>query len=80
MPSRRRIWVNASIWPSSISALTPDQFDMLSQVIYLLTTLLVGVWAQNSSAGLDFGPVDFAGYDNYVYRDNVTSCQIVVTK
>jgi hypothetical protein len=26
--------------------------------------------AQNSSAGLDFGPVDFAGYNNYVYRDS----------
>ncbi|GFZ48643.1 hypothetical protein JCM24511_06392 [Saitozyma sp. JCM 24511] len=35
--------------------------------------------AQNSSAGLDFGPVDFAGYNNYVYRDNVTAAQIVVT-
>lgn len=26
--------------------------------------------AQNSSSGLDFGPVDFAGYNNYVYRDS----------
>lgn len=36
--------------------------------------------AQNSSAGLDFGPVDFAGYNNYVYRDSECGmlCDLVV--
>lgn len=34
----------------------------------------------NSSADLDFGPVVFAGYNNYVYRDNTTSAQVVLTK
>ncbi len=45
--------------------------------IFWLNSLVV---AQNSSAGLDFGPITFAGYNNYVYRDNVTAVDIVVTK
>jgi hypothetical protein len=33
-----------------------------------------------SSADLDFGPVVFGGYNNYVYRDNTTSAQVVITQ
>lgn len=43
------------------------------------------VWSQanttsNSSSALDFGPVVFGGYNNYVYRDNVTSAQVVLSQ
>lgn len=31
-------------------------------------------------SSLDFGSVHFAGHANYVYRDNVTAVQIVVTE
>lgn len=39
--------------------------------------------AQNSSAsinGLNFGPISFEGYQNYVYRDNITAAQIVISQ
>ncbi|KAK8853168.1 hypothetical protein IAR55_003869 [Kwoniella newhampshirensis] len=55
---------------------------LLALVLTVISVLDVGVgvYAQtNPSAGLRFGPVNFAGYDNYVYRDNVTSAQIVLT-
>ncbi len=55
-----------------------SSFSLLFSAAYLLATGLVT--AQNSSAGLDFGPISFAGYNNYVYRDNITAAQIVVTE
>jgi hypothetical protein len=53
--------------------------------------LLAGLWftaAQNQTADgsnstsseLDFGPVNFGGYGNYVYRDNTTAVQLVITE
>jgi len=59
--------------------------------ITYLAVLLGAVWlavAQNqtsntsssSSSELDFGPVNFGGYDNYVYRDNVTAVQVVISE
>lgn len=38
------------------------------------------VYGQNNSAGLRLGPINFAGYNNYVYRDRVTSAQIVISE
>lgn len=29
---------------------------------------------------LNFGPVNFGGYDNYVYRDNITAVQVVISE
>lgn len=34
----------------------------------------------SKDASLSFGPFHFAGHANYVYRDNVTAVQIVVTE
>lgn len=53
---------------------------MLPARLVLLGLLLVDrpIVAQNTTAGLKFGPVSFEGYENYVYRDNITSAQIVV--
>jgi hypothetical protein len=34
----------------------------------------------NTSSELDFGPVNFGGYDNYVYRDNTSAVQIVISE
>ena len=54
------------------------------QIVSLTAALWLGLTglshAQNTSSGLDFGPITFAGYDNYVYRDDVTAAQVVVTK
>jgi hypothetical protein len=36
--------------------------------------------SNSSSSDLDFGPVVFGGYNNYVYRDNTTSAQVVITQ
>ncbi|WVR07732.1 hypothetical protein IAU60_004775 [Kwoniella sp. DSM 27419] len=48
-----------------------------------LLACLVLVLGQNSTApgssDLRFGPVNFASYNNYVYRDNTTSAQIVIS-
>ena len=49
----------------------------LTQLSLLLGGLAF-VSAQNSS-NLTLGPISFAGYNNYVYRDNTTSAQIVIT-
>ena len=52
----------------------------------VLTFGLLSAYAQNSTGGnstgsnLNFGPVNFASYNNYVYRDNVTSCQILLSE
>ena len=48
---------------------------------FLAATWLFGTaWAQNASSTLQFGPVTFAGYNNYVYRDNVTSAQVLLSE
>jgi hypothetical protein len=36
--------------------------------------------SNSTSSELDFGPVNFGGYDNYVYRDNVTAVQVVISE
>lgn len=36
--------------------------------------------APTSSSELSFGPVNFAGYDNYVYRDNTTAVQVLLSE
>lgn len=56
-----------------------------SMLISTLTTfalMLPFALAQNStsSSNLDFGPINFASYNNYVYRDNVTSAQVVFSE
>lgn len=33
-----------------------------------------------TSSDLRFGPVNFAGYDNYVYRDNTTAVQVLLSE
>lgn len=33
-----------------------------------------------TSSELSFGPVSFAGYDNYVYRDNTTAVQVLLSE
>jgi hypothetical protein len=33
-----------------------------------------------TSSELNFGPVNFGGYNNYVYRDNTTAVQVVVSE
>jgi hypothetical protein len=59
--------------------------------ITYIGVLLAALWltvAQNQTANvsystsseLDFGPVNFGGYDNYVYRDNVTAVQVVISE
>lgn len=66
---------------------------LLKSLIYLISTLGL-VAAQNatsktetggnstsgSNETLRVGPIDFAGYNNYAYRDNVTACQVVISK
>jgi hypothetical protein len=34
----------------------------------------------DSSSLLEFGPINFAGYNNWVYRDNVTAAQVVISE
>lgn len=34
----------------------------------------------NTSSELNFGPVNFGGYNNYVYRDNTTAVQVVISE
>ena len=50
----------------------------------LLTTYISLCYAQspsgNSTSNLNFGPVVFGGYNNYVYRDNTTSAQVVISQ
>lgn len=51
---------------------------ILGCIVSALSTL-----AQNTTGTtttLQLGPINFAGYNNYVYRDNVTAAQIVVTE
>jgi hypothetical protein len=36
--------------------------------------------SNSTSSELDFGPVNFGGYNNYVYRDNVTAVQLVISE
>ena len=57
----------------------------LSFIPLLLALFVASVTGQNgtsagSSSNLDFGPVVFGGYNNYVYRDNVTSAQVVISQ
>lgn len=33
-----------------------------------------------TSSELSFGPVNFGGYDNYVYRDNTTAVQVLLSE
>ena len=33
-----------------------------------------------SSSVLSFGPVNFAGYNNYVYRDEIISAQVLLSE
>jgi hypothetical protein len=60
-------------------------------IITYTGVLLAALWftvAQNQTADgsnstsseLIFGPVNFGGYDNYVYRDNVTAVQLVISE
>lgn len=60
-------------------------------VISYIGVLLAAIWttvAQNhtidvantTSSELDFGPVNFGGYNNYVYRDNITAVQAVISE
>jgi hypothetical protein len=60
-------------------------------IVSYLGVLLGAIWlvvAQNqttessngTSSELDFGPVNFGGYNNYVYRDNVTAVQVVISE
>lgn len=35
---------------------------------------------ESSNETLRVGPIDFAGYTNYAFRDNVTACQVVISK
>lgn len=44
-----------------------------------LGAILVCAQNQTSSSPLAFGPISFAGYDNYVYRDEVTSVQVITS-
>jgi hypothetical protein len=34
----------------------------------------------STSSELNFGPVNFGGYNNYVYRDNKTAVQVVISE
>ena len=54
----------------------------LSAALLALAILLGDAFAQNSttSSTLQFGPVTFAGYKNYVYRDNITSAQVLLSE
>jgi len=57
----------------------------MCQTMFSLASLTVAglftcALAQNSTQSLDFGPISFAGYNNWVYRDNVTSAQLVLSK
>lgn len=36
--------------------------------------------AQTTGNNLDFGPINFASYNNYVYRDNTTSGQVIISE
>lgn len=36
--------------------------------------------APTTSSELSFGPVNFAGYDNYVYRDETTAVQVLLSE
>lgn len=48
---------------------------------FLAASWLFGAaWAQNASSVLQFGPVTFAGYNNYVYRNNITSAQVLLSE
>lgn len=56
---------------------------MVSPVLPLLALIFgaTGAIGQNATtSNLDFGPVIFGGYNNYVYRDNVTSAQVVISQ
>lgn len=56
-------------------------------LLYLFTRLLLlpAIWSQNTtstngSSTLEFGPVTFAGYNNWVYRDNITAAQVLLSE
>ena len=50
----------------------------------LLSIAITGICAvvaqEPASADLRLGPIAFAGYENYVYRDNITNVQAVVSR
>ena len=50
---------------------------MLLTLLPLLAATLVS--AQTANSSLNVGPISFAGFNNYLFRDNTTSCQLVVT-
>lgn len=55
---------------------------MLISTLTTFALMLPFALAQNStsSSNLDFGRINFASYNNYVYRDNVTSAQVVFSE
>jgi hypothetical protein len=71
-------------------------YNILTRTTMSYLTILVvaflGIWiavvesqttnstSADISSGLDFGPVNFGGYDNYVYRDNITAVQVVISE
>jgi hypothetical protein len=83
-----------SVKDVDVSSVTTQEVYRMISMIYLtyLATALTTIWlalAQtqapqdsptNTSSELDFGPVNFGGYDNYVYRDNTSAVQIVISE
>ena len=45
-------------------------------ILVFVALAISTVYAQSN---LTVGPISFAGYNNYLYRDNTTACQFVVT-
>lgn len=47
---------------------------------YLLPATMAQSNGSVTGTDLAFGPINFAGYNNYVYRDNVTAVQAVISR
>lgn len=75
-------WLLIPFTPATICAAVLDTVRRMLALCGLAALAgLTSVLAQSpGSSELRLGPIAFAGYDNYVYRSNVTNVQVVVSR